>query len=199
MQNLIFDLDGTLVDSRGTIHASLNHTLEMLGHPTVSFERTRDFIGSPLLDIFTGFLGLDAALADRAIGVYRQRYDELNHEGTTIYPSVAETLSRLRERGYALYIATVKPEPVARSVLGYQGLLELFGGISGSSMDSTRKDKSEIIAHAVRQNSLDGARSVMVGDRYHDMRGARHNGMRAIGVSYGYGSSEELLKPVPTR
>jgi phosphoglycolate phosphatase len=194
VKNLIFDLDGTLVDSRQTIHASLNHALGALGHDTVDFDRTSGFIGAPLLDIFTGAFGMNAAQTDEAIEIYRAHYARLNHEGTTVYPRAVETLCLLRDAGYSLYIATVKPGPVARSVLGAKGMLDLFSGISGSSMDSTRKDKTEIIAHSVRKNSLVASRSVMVGDRYHDIQGARQNGMRSIGVSYGYGSGDELIK-----
>lgn len=192
MLNLIFDLDGTLVDSRGTIHASLNHTLDTLGYPVMEPERTRDFIGSPLLDIFTGAFGMDRNQAERAIGIYRVRYAELGHQGTEVYPRVAETLEILAAAGHRLFIATVKPGPVARQVLKAQDFLRFFAGVSGSSMDSTRKDKAEIIAHSVQTNGLEAPDSVMIGDRYHDIEGARANGLRAIGVSYGYGSREEL-------
>lgn len=192
MLNLLFDLDGTLVDSRETIHLSLNHTLRCLGFSEITPEQTASFVGAPLLDIFMTAFGMPREQAETAIDEYRDFYEKLGHNGTYVYENVAEVLAALRAEGHRLFIATVKPEPVARRVLEYQGFLQHFDGVSGSSMDSSRKYKVEIIAHALETFGLQQGLSIMIGDRHHDISGARENGLRSIGVSYGYGSRAEL-------
>lgn len=192
IRNLLFDLDGTLVDSSQTIGVSIDYALEGMNVDKARDKPIEAMIGRPLLDIFCNEFAMTQAQASRAIDLYRNHYDSLNQAGTRVYESIREVLPTLKKAGYSLYVATVKPTSIADKVLSDLDLRNWFDGISGSSMDSTRRDKSSIIAHALRTFSLDPLQSMMIGDRDQDINGARNNGMPAIGVTYGFGSREEL-------
>jgi len=197
IDNVLFDLDGTLVDSRGTITASIAHALERMGMAGDTEPPVSGLIGMPLFDIFTAVYGLARAPALEAIEHYRRHYDRLSPAGTRIYDDVPQDLERLRACGLRLYVATVKPTPIAKKVLADLALDVHFDGVAGASMGPERREKTAIIAHALTQFGLDPARSVMVGDRDQDISGARTNGLRAIGVTYGFGGEEEITTARP--
>lgn len=197
IQNVLFDLDGTLVDSSRTIGMSIDFALEAMAVENSRDKPIETVIGRPLLDIFRNEFSMTDAQAYRAIDIYRDYYDSLNQEGTDVYESVREVLPALRNAGYRLFVATVKPTPIADKVLTDLELRPCFDGISGASLDSTRRDKSSIIAHALRTFGLDPLQSMMIGDRDQDILGARDHGMPAIGVTYGFGSREELNAAEP--
>jgi len=197
IQNVLFDLDGTLVDSSGTIGASLEYALGRLGAGPLSAVPLHSVIGKPLLDIFQGEFAMNAEQAHEAIDHYREYYDGLGQAGTSIYPDIPEVLAALQSSGYRLYVATVKPTPIAEKVLTDVQLRRYFDGVAGASMGPERRDKTSIIAHALECFELDAGQSVMIGDRRQDIDGARDNGLPAIGVSYGFGSREELESAQP--
>ncbi|MEJ2383219.1 MAG: HAD hydrolase-like protein [Xanthomonadales bacterium] len=197
LDNVLFDLDGTLVDSRGTITASIDHALERIGAARADGPSVAGLIGLPLFDIFTATYGLPRATALQAIDHYRRHYDRLSPEGSRVYDDVRQDLERLRGGGLRLFVATVKPTPIAKKVLSDLRLDGLFEGIAGASMGPERREKTGIIAHALARFDLDPARSLMVGDRDQDVAGARANGLRAVGVTYGFGSREEILASQP--
>jgi phosphoglycolate phosphatase len=132
-----------------------------------------------------------------AIDLYREHYDSLNQEGTRVYENIPDVLPRLKKAGYRLFIATVKPTQIAEKVLSDLDLRGWFDGVAGSSMDSERRDKSSIIAHALRKFDLNPLHSMMIGDRDQDITGARDNGMPSIAVTYGFGSRNELISARP--
>lgn len=197
IRNVLFDLDGTLVDSSRTIGMSIDFALEALAVENARGKPIETVIGRPLLDIFRNEFGMSETQAYQAIEIYRDHYDSLNQEGTDVYENVRDVLPLLRAAGYRLFVATVKPAPIADKVLTDLELRLHFDGISGSSLDSTRRDKSSIIGHALETFGLDPLRSVMIGDRDQDILGARDHGMPAIGVTYGFGSREELHAAAP--
>jgi phosphoglycolate phosphatase len=190
--NVLFDLDGTLVDSSGAIQASLTHALGRLGRGWPEGLDVRRVIGMPLVDIFREHFAVVDEPAERAIAAYRDHYDAEARSLTRVYDHVQATLESLSGGGTRLYLATVKPTPIAAKVLEEMGLARWFSGVAGSSMDHSRRDKGDIIHHAVDRHGLDPDASVMVGDRAQDMVGARRNGMWSVGVTYGFGSEEEL-------
>jgi len=192
IQNLLFDLDGTLVDSSRTIRASLEFAVRGMGVSPDGRTPTESLIGASLLDIFRGEYDMNDEQAYAAIDIYREHYDSLNQAGTRVYDNIREVLPRLRTTGYRLFLATVKPTRIAEKVLSDLELDHWFDGVAGSSLDSRRRDKSSIIAHALRKFDLDPLRSIMIGDRNQDISGAQENGMLAIAVTYGFGSREEL-------
>lgn len=197
IENVLFDLDGTLVDSRETIATSILHALEKMDVDAAAGPRVETLIGMPLYDIFVGRFGMEEVNALIAIDHYRIYYDNLNQAGTTVYESVHEDLERLKTGGYRLYIATVKPTQIAEKVLSDMQLLPYFDGVAGASMGPERRDKSSIIAHALSKFGLAPSRSMMVGDRDQDVEGARANGLRSVGVTYGFGMREEILRSSP--
>lgn len=192
LANVLFDLDGTLVDSRDTITASLGHALERMGVDAASGPAITGLIGLPLFDIFTTAFALPREVALQAIGHYRRHYDRLSPAGSRTYPRVPQDLERLHALGLRLYVATVKPTPIAEKVLADLGLDVHFDGVAGASMGPERREKTGIIAHALARFALDPQHSLMVGDRDQDIAGARANGLRAVGVTYGFGSREEI-------
>jgi phosphoglycolate phosphatase len=197
IQNLLFDLDGTLVDSSKTIIASIAFALRRMGFELSMNSSVEAVIGASLFDIFRNQFEMSDEQAYVAIDLYREHYDSLNQEGTRVYENIPEVLPRLKKAGYRLFIATVKPTQIADKVLSDLDLRSWFDGIAGSSMDSERRDKSSIIAHALRKFDLDPLHSIMIGDRDQDITGARENGMPAIAVTYGFGSREELVSARP--
>jgi len=197
INHILFDLDGTLVDSREAIRAALTHALLRVGlryPPDCAIE---SLIGTSLLDIFRDRFGIVGEAAEEAIRHYREHYDEEAQAGTRVYDRVAETLDVLGAAGIGLFVATVKPSPIAEKVLRDMGLRHYFSGVAGSSMDHARRDKSDIIRHALQRYGLQGGRALMVGDRAQDISGARQNGLYAVGVTYGFGSVEELAAAGP--
>ncbi len=192
IQSVLFDLDGTLVDSRGAIGAALSHALERLGHSAPADFSVDDHIGMALLDIFRDAFGITGERAEQGIAHYREYYDrEARHE-TRVYAQVASALAELTAHGRRLYVATVKPGPIAEKVLAEMGLADHFAGVAGSSMDHSRRSKADIIGHALREHGIDAAHAAMVGDRAQDITGARSHGLLAVGVTWGFGSAEEL-------
>lgn len=197
IRNILFDLDGTLVDSGQTILTSVLHALERLDIDPDSGPGVESLIGVPLLDIFVGEYGMPQKQAQRAIDIYRDHYEQLNQAGTTVYGGVREGLSHLQNHGYDLYIATVKPTSIAEKVLQDLDLRQHFSGVAGASMGPERRGKTGIITHALDKFGLDAGRSMMVGDRDQDVNGARHNGLVSVAVTYGFGHAEELAGAAP--
>jgi phosphoglycolate phosphatase len=197
IRNLLFDLDGTLVDSSRTISASLEYALGRLEMSTAGHTPMRSVIGRPLLDIFRDEYEMTDEQAESAIFHYREHYDSLAQAGTRVYDRVHEVLSTLRIEGFRLFIATVKPTAIAEKVLRDLDLKRYFDGIAGASMSHERRDKASIIAYALQSFGLDPLQSLMIGDRDQDIIGARQNGMHCIAVTYGFGSRDELVSALP--
>ena len=197
IRNVLFDLDGTLVDSRDTILASIAHALESIGLDPGGGPAVDKLIGRPLLDIFTDSYGMGMERAQRAIDIYRDYYDALNQEGTRVYDGVREGLAELAGGGYSLYVATVKPTPIAEKVLADLDLRFHFAGVAGATLGPERRGKTAIIAHALQRFGLAPERSLMIGDRDQDIDGARENGLSSLAVTWGFGSREELDDAAP--
>lgn len=192
VRNILFDLDGTLVDGSVTISTCIDYALGRVGVSVDSGPPIESLIGMSLLDIFCKHFGMTVESAEIAIFHYREHFDRLAQEGSLVYPDIRSVLSRLQASGYRLYIATVKPTSIAEKVLGDLEMLSCFNGVAGSSMTHERRHKSAIIAHALGKYDLDPAQSMMVGDRAQDISGARENGLLAMAVTWGFGAREEL-------
>jgi len=197
IRNLLFDLDGTLVDSSRTIGVCIDYAMEQLGVTAARKIDVAAVIGTPLLDIFGRHYDLTPEQSESAIWHYREHYDRLEQAGSRVYDGVHETLSSLGGHGYRLFVATVKPTAIAEKVLTDLQLRSYFEGVSGASMGHERRDKAGIIAHALRKFGLDPAQSLMIGDRDQDILGARENGLPSVAVTYGFGSEQELDSAKP--
>ncbi len=190
--NVLFDLDGTLTDSKPGITRGVQQALRHFGIDEPDVNQLEAYIGPPLLDSFMSVHGLTEDQAREAITVYREYYSTIGIYQHKVYPGVEEMLRGVKAEGRALYVATSKPTPFAEIMLKEDGLLTLFTGVYGSFLDGRRTDKAEVIQAVMNEHRLNPADTVMVGDRSHDVLGGTKRGIPVIGVLYGYGSQEEL-------
>lgn len=187
MDAVLLDLDGTLVDPFDGITRCVRHALVGLGHPVP--DDLRSFIGPPLQE---GFAAVGVADVDRAVALYRERFKGVGLYEHVVYDGVPEALAALVGAGLRLCLATSKPEPFALRILEHQGLLPLFAGVAGATLDGTRRHKADVVAHALGLLDVAPEGTVMVGDRVQDVDGARAHGVRSVGVSWGYAEPGEL-------
>jgi phosphoglycolate phosphatase len=197
IDNILFDLDGTLTDPKEGIINSIVYALNKLGIHENHIDELDTFIGPPLRESFAERYNLTNNLADKAMLYYREYYSVKGLFENKIYPGVKELLKSLSSHNYQLFIATSKPTVYAVEVLRHFKIDTYFNEIIGSNLDNTRTDKTEILAYIVSNFCLQPSHSVMIGDRKHDIIGAKNNSMKTIGVTYGYGSPEELLSYQP--
>nr|WP_276520238.1 HAD-IA family hydrolase [Acinetobacter lwoffii] len=194
IKNILIDLDGTLTDPKVGITTSARYGLEKIGHP-ISDEINIDWIiGPPLKASLAKILNVEAdhVLAEQALMGYRERFAVKGLYENHVFEGVAETLAELKRRGYRLFVATAKPTVYAKQILEHFDLAQYFTDIYGSELNGERTNKAELIQYILEQQKLQADQCLMVGDREHDIFGARHNGIETIAVSYGYGSQEEL-------
>jgi phosphoglycolate phosphatase len=193
MDAIFFDLDGTLTNPKPGITRSIQYALKKLDHQTIPTEDELTWcIGPPLRASFVKLLGGEHS-ADAALSYYRERFSEIGLYENIVYAGIGDVLTTLRKSGRRLFVATSKPHVFAERIIDHFDLRQYFERVFGSELDGTRADKSELLAYALKASSADPSRSVMIGDRSHDMIGARNNGMTAIGVLYGFGSEQELI------
>jgi phosphoglycolate phosphatase len=194
MDAIYFDLDGTLTNPKPGITRSIQYALQKLDHPTMPTEDELTWcIGPPLRASFVRLLGAETS-ADLAVSYYRERFSDIGLYENGDYDGIGEVLTALRAAGHRLFVATSKPHVFAERIIDHFGLRGHFERVFGSELDGTRVDKSHLLEYALKEASVDPARTLMIGDRSHDMIGAKNNGMKGIGVLYGYGSRDELLQ-----
>ena len=198
---ILFDLDGTLTESGEGITKSVRYALEKLGKPAPDLEELRVFVGPPLMEQFMKYANLDEDTAKKAVEYYRERYSVTGIFENRPYPGVENMLFQLKKKGYRLAVASSKPEYYVAKILDYFQLTEYFDEIVGSEMGGARTGKSEVIEEALRRLKMENKRNevIMVGDKEHDVLGARQSGLECLAVSYGYGTMEKLENADPLR
>jgi phosphoglycolate phosphatase len=195
---VLFDLDGTLTDSRPGITRCVQHALARFEIIVEDPNELTAFVGPPLAESFGRFYGFDAEQSRKAIAVYRERFAAVGLFENAVYPGVPEMLAELAGAGTTLAIASSKPTLYVERILEHFELSQHFAYVAGSNLDHTRVAKDEVIAHALSLLPVaDTRRVVMVGDREHDILGARAHGLESIAVAYGYGTAEELRGAEP--
>lgn len=192
--NILLDLDGTLTDPREGITRCIQYALRRLDRPAPEQHDLLHCIGPPLHASFVALLDGDASLADRAVALYRERFGEVGLYENRPYPGIGQALDALRANGARLYLATSKPTVYARRIVAHFGLDSRLEGVFGSELDGTRADKADLLSWIVDKLSIDPAATAMVGDRKHDMIGARANRIHPVGVTWGYGARSELIE-----
>jgi phosphoglycolate phosphatase len=195
---VLFDLDGTLTDPKAGITRSIQHALRKRGRPVPDADSLEELIGPPLEHSFRSHFGMSRAEARQAVEDYREYFAERGLYENELYPGIPELLAELRGAGLRLGLATSKPTVFAERILTHFGLTPHFECVVGSFLDGRREEKAEVIADALA--ALPGvapASALHVGDRRHDVEGARANGIGAIAVGWGYGSREELARAGP--
>jgi phosphoglycolate phosphatase len=188
---VIFDLDGTLTDSAPGMVNCLRFALDSLDLECPPEETIRTFLGPPLAVTFRTHFGMDEALSAQAIAKYRERYHDIGLFENEVYPGVPELLQSLQDSSFVLATATSKPTVSATRILEHFDLAQHFTFIGGATLDGTRDAKTLVVRHTLDACAPHEA-LVMVGDREHDVHGARDHGIPTIGVTWGYGSDDEL-------
>lgn len=198
LRNVLFDLDGTLADSSDGIVRSIAHALAELGHVVPTVDELQVCVGPDIRLSFARLLETeDRNAVERALGIYRARYAESGVFESAVFEGVPEMLAELRSRRLRLFVATSKPKPFAEKLVGHLGLGHAFEAVHGPDLQGYRSSKPELLGHLVESHALVPRETVVVGDRGHDVEGARAVGLRSVAVTYGYGTREELEQAAP--
>ncbi|WP_068082453.1 HAD hydrolase-like protein [Polycladidibacter stylochi] len=193
MQALLFDLDGTLTNPYIGITRSIQHALDKMGALQRDAEDLRFCIGPPLEESMAVLLETDdKKTIDKAVGFYRERYNEIGLFENEIYSGIAQLLAALKARDIKLFVCTSKPHIPARRIVEHFKISQYFYAVYGSEFDGTRSYKGDLIKYLLEQENLKANNCLMIGDRKHDLIAAAANNMRSIGVSWGFGSKQEL-------
>ena len=193
LKALFFDLDGTLTDSAPGITKCTQLALRHFGIPADDLDALRVFIGPPLRETFPKF-GVPEDRVEEAVRVFRSRYLVTGKFENAPYDGIREMLSRLKGAGARLYVATSKPETTATEILQHFDLDGYFTLICGATMDGARDSKESVLRYLLKETGGDPADALMIGDTKYDMLGAAALGIPGVGVTWGFGSREELLK-----
>ncbi len=191
-KTILFDLDGTLTDPAEGITNSVAYALEKYGIKVEDKKTLNCFIGPPLNDSFMKYYGFTPEKAMEAIWVYREYFRDKGIFENEVYEGVPQLLEKIKQSGRKIVLATSKPEEFALRILEHFDLIKYFDVVAGASMDEKRNKKGDVISYAMEKGGFSAENAVMIGDREHDVLGAKENGLPSIGVLYGYGSREEL-------
>lgn len=193
MRHLFFDLDGTLTDPAPGIGACFLHSARALGHTALTEASVRRFIGPPIREAFGEILGTrDVERIEEALRIYRERFSTIGLFENAVYPGVPDALARLCAAGHSLSIVTSKAAVYAERIVDHFGLRRFVPRVYGAELSGERSTKAELVAHALAGERLAPAQACMIGDREHDVLGAKAHGVATIAVTWGYGSRSEL-------
>lgn len=190
---VLFDLDGTLTDSRAGITACIRHALDRVGHPCPDDDALATYIGPPLRGTLSTLLDTkDEALIEAALAHYRARYDDVGLFENRVYDGVPEMLEDTARCARAMFVATAKPLHAATRIVAHFGLTRHFQSVHGAEPGGRFDAKVDLVAHLLETGLIRAETSVMVGDRGSDITAAKAHGIRSIGARWGYGESLEL-------
>ena len=191
---VLFDFDGTIADTGKGIFSSIQYAVECMGLEPLDNETLRRFIGPPVYDSFKRELGLDYEKSDFAVKKYREKYAEKGIYEFDVYDGILELMNLLHENGIKVGIASSKPQNFLIRIVDFLKIGELVDFISAPSADDTPQSKTSLINNAAEALNISKDKILMVGDRYFDIDGANGAGVASVGVTFGYGSEEELKK-----
>ena len=195
---VLFDLDGTLTDPKEGICKSVQYALHDQNIEEPDLDKLEPFIGPPLLKSFQEFYGMDEEQAKAAVAKYRERFEKIGLYENELYPGMKEFLVSLRKKGVHLAVASSKPQEFVEKILKHFEIRKYFRIVTGSEKDGRRSEKKEVIEETLSklfgEKEVPGKEVLMVGDRKFDVEGAKAFGLECAGVSYGYGTQEELLE-----
>ena len=189
---VLFDLDGTITDPGEGITNSVAHALRRMGIDPPPREELYGYIGPPLAENFRRHYGMTVEESTRAVEYFREYFADKGIYENAPYEGIREALEALRAAGFCIYLATSKPDVFARRVLLHFGLADCFDFIVGADMGEKLVRKADIVRRVLEMTGADPMSAWMVGDRSNDVEGAHANGIPAVGVTWGYGSQEEL-------
>lgn len=189
---VLFDLDGTLTDPGTGITNSVAHALKKYGIEVQDKKELYKFIGPPLYESFMKYYGFSKEEAETAVDYFRDYFRDTGIFENKVYDGIPNLLNELEASGIKIILATSKPEEFAKRILAHFNLDKYFDFVAGATMDSSRVKKGDVIAYALKESGCSAENAVMIGDKMHDILGAKENGLDSIGVLFGYGSREEL-------
>ena len=187
---IFFDLDGTLTDAGPGIKACINYALNKMNFKKLGMDS--DWVVGPSLWGTFKKLGIPEENLNEAVNLYRERYNVKGYLENSVYLGIPGQLAMLLEMGYVLSLATSKPTVSASAILEYFDLTRYFSYEFGSNLDGSLSDKSILLKHALAVTGFEPNDALMIGDRQYDIIGAKSNLIKSVGVSYGYGSTNEL-------
>lgn len=193
MKYILFDLDGTITDSQEGIKNSVEYALKYFGLEIPDRKKLDKYIGPPLRQSFMEYAGLTRELSHTAMIKYRDYYGPKGIFENRLYDGIPRLLSELKKAGKTIVLATSKPWIYAEIILEHFNIKQYFDYVAGSELNGVRTNKADVIAFALGKYSIPPGDTVMVGDREHDIKGAKANNLKTIGVLYGFGTKEELV------
>ena len=191
---VFFDFDGTIADTGEGIFSSVEYAIEEMGFPPLPDDRLRTFIGPPVFESFKRELPMSDEQASTAVEKYRERYSESGIYKLRVYDGIEDLINELKKSGIKVAIASSKPEKFVMRIIDYLGISSLIDFIAAPESDKAPEGKTVLVERAVDHFGVDKSRALMIGDRYFDIDGANGAGVESIGVTFGYGSREELDK-----
>ena len=213
-KTILFDLDGTLTASGIGITKCVQHALEKMGHPENDLKKLEIFIGPPLITQFMEYLNISKEEAEQAVAYYRERYTTVGIFENELYPNVEKMLKTLKDNNYTLAVSSSKPEKFVKQILEHFEIEQYFDEVVGATMSEKRTDKADVIEETLKrlgrincsnndanniatEKTINTENIIMVGDKKHDILGARQFGITCVAVSYGYGTMDELTNENP--
>ena len=189
IKNILFDLDGTITNSYEGIVNAVKFSLDKI---IFKYDESKliSFIGPPLKDSYMN-LGFSEEESKDRIEDFRDYYFRKGMKEMHLYEGIVETIQKLHDTGYKIYLATSKVESSAKKILSDNNLLKYFSYAAGATMDQSRVEKEDVIAYLIDETGIKPEESIMVGDRLHDIEGAKLNNIKAIAAGYGFGNEDE--------
>lgn len=192
---VLFDLDGTLIDSSEGITKSVQYTLKKFGIVEEDLEKLKAFIGPPLEDSFMKHYNFTMEKAKEAIPIYRERYQPVGIFECTLFDGVEECVKELKRQGFRIGMASSKPELFCRKILEHFNILTLFDDVVGATEDGRIGTKEEVLLEVMRRwDDVPKESMCLVGDTIYDVEGANLVGIPSVGVSFGFGNIEEMIE-----
>ena len=192
-KNIIFDLDGTLSDSKEGITKSVQYALGKVGIIEENLEDLEHFVGPPMVEQYMLSYDMSKEKAFETLGYYRERYTPIGIYETKRYPGVLEILEALKENDFKIGMATSKPEPMAEEVAKYLEIYDYFDIICGADLHGPRQSKEQVLNKLFENTEFSKDESILVGDTRYDVEGANKIGIDSIGVSWGTGTKDEMI------
>jgi len=198
IKNVFFDLDGTLIDPKKGFMRCLQYALEQMGRLQPEQIDYSKYIGPPLRTSFPKLLGTsDKVLIEQAMSLFRERLTTIGIYENKLYPGVIEMLTEISRDSHKLFVVTSRPTVYSEKIVNNLEINHYFDNIFGPELDGRFDDKTELVAYIIDKLNLAPMETVMIGDRKVDVIAGKSNGTKTIGVTYGYGSEEELLGCMP--
>lgn len=195
MKAILFDLDGTLIDSSEGITKSTQYALAHYGIIENDLSKFYKFIGPPLVASFKKYYDFSEEQAVEAVAVYRERYNKIGLFECSLYPGVRECIEKLKAQGYLIGMASSKPEVSCRRILEHFGILELFDDVVGATFDGRIDTKEEVLNEVMRRwSDVPKDEMCLIGDTMFDVEGANQVGIRTVAVTFGFGDVEQMVK-----